>query len=119
MTTFNKRALSLLSLASRAGKTASGGDSVEKALQSGECELIIITNEASDNTKKKFINKCHYYETEVIMCGTVDELSKAIGRHARVVVAINDAGFAKLLRECLNNSEQNSGQVTQVNSMEK
>jgi len=105
--TLNKRAASLLSLASRAGKVASGGDSVEKALQSGECELIIIASEASENTKKKFINKCHYYEVEVILCGTAEEIGKAIGRHTRMVAAINDLGFAKLLRECLTETETN------------
>ena len=99
--TLSKRAASLLSLASRAGKIASGGDSVEKSLQSGACELIIISSEASANTKKKFVNKCHYYGKEAAVCGTVDEISKAIGRHARVVVSVNDAGFAKLLQECV------------------
>jgi len=103
--TLNKRATSLLSLASRAGKVTSGGDSVEKALQSGVCELIIISSEASENTKKKFINKCHYYEVETIVCGTVEEISKAIGRNERTVAAINDTGFAKLLKECLQKTE--------------
>ena len=103
--TLNKRAASLLSLASRAGKVTSGGDSVEKSLQSGVCELIIISSEASENTKKKFINKCHYYEVETIICGTVKDISKAIGRNERTVVSINDAGFAKLLRECLQQTD--------------
>jgi len=107
--TLNKRAASLLSLASRAGKVASGGDSVEKALQSGECELIIIASEASENTKKKFINKCHYYEVTTILCGTAEELGKAIGRGARMVTAINDVGFAKLLKECLQQEETITG----------
>ena len=100
----NKRAESILSLASRAGKLTSGGESVEKSLQSGDCELIIMSTEASENTVKKFINKCHYYGKDVITCGTTDQISKTIGRNARVVVSVNDAGFAKLLRECLNRS---------------
>ena len=99
--TFNKRAASLLSLASRAGKISSGEESVEKALQSGACELIIISDEASENTRRKFVNKCHYYGKEAIVCGTVEDISTAIGRRTRVAVSVNDAGFANLLRQCL------------------
>ncbi|MCL2618772.1 MAG: ribosomal L7Ae/L30e/S12e/Gadd45 family protein [Defluviitaleaceae bacterium] len=97
----SKRAASLLSLASRAGKVSSGEESIEKALQSGTCQLIIISEEASGNTRKKFVNKCHYYGKEAIVCGTVECISTAIGRHTRVAVAVNDKGFAKLLRECI------------------
>jgi ribosomal protein L7Ae-like RNA K-turn-binding protein len=99
--TLTKRAASILSLASRAGKIASGGESVEKALQSGACELIIVSDEASTNTKKKFVNKCYYYGKDVVCCGSISAISKAIGRNERAVVSVNDAGFAKLLKECV------------------
>ena len=97
----NNRLASILSLASRAQKVVSGEESVEKALQSGLCQLIIISGEASGNTKKKFTNKCHYYNTDIRTCGSTEELSRAIGKRARVVVAINDIGFARLLKDCL------------------
>ena len=107
--TLNRRAASLLSLASRAGKIVSGEESVEKSLQSGACELIIISSEASANTKKKFVNKCHFYGKDAVECGTVEDISTAIGKRARVVVSVNDAGFAKMLRECISETRVDNG----------
>ena len=105
----SKRAASLLSLASRAGKIASGEESVEKSLQSGTCELIIISSEASHNTKRKFENKCYFYGKETVVCGSVEEISMAIGKKTRVVVSVNDLGFAKLLKKCFEESSTSKG----------
>ena len=99
--TLSKRAASILSLASRAKKVVSGEESVEKSLQSGACELIIISIEASANTKKKFVNKCRFYGKDALVCGTIEDISAVVGKRSRVVVSVNDAGFAKLLRECI------------------
>ena len=107
--TLSGRAASLLSLASRAGKIASGEGSAEKSLQSGACELIIVSSEASANTKKKFVNKCHFYGKQVVVSGTAEDLGTAVGKGARVVVSVNDAGFAKLLKECVNESRVEDG----------
>ena len=105
----SKRAVSILSLASRAGKIVSGEESVEKSLQSGACELIIISSEASSNTKKKFINKCHFYGKDSVVCGTVEDISAAVGKSLRVVVSVNDAGFAKLIKECVQEPSAGNG----------
>ena len=47
-----KKVLNLLGLATRAGKTASGEFMTEKAIKSGKAYLVIVSEEASDNTKK-------------------------------------------------------------------
>lgn len=49
-----KKVLNLLGLATRAGKTASGEFMTEKAIKSGKAYLVIVSEEASDNTKKMF-----------------------------------------------------------------
>ena len=50
----NDRILSLLSLATKAGKTVGGEMLVEKAVKEGKASLVIISSEASGNTRKKF-----------------------------------------------------------------
>ena len=47
-----KKVLNLLGLATRAGKTASGEFMTEKAIKSGKAYLVIVSEEASDNTKR-------------------------------------------------------------------
>ena len=52
----------MIGLAQKAGKTASGEFSTEKAVKTGCAALVIVSTESSDNTKKKFRNMCEYYK---------------------------------------------------------
>ena len=48
------KALSMIGLATKAGKIASGEFAVESAVRKGKACLVIIASDASDNTKKSF-----------------------------------------------------------------
>ena len=48
----SKKILNLLGLATKAGKIASGEFAAEKAVKSGKAHLVIVSEEASDNTRK-------------------------------------------------------------------
>ena len=50
------KVLTYLGLATRAGKTVSGEFSVEKSLKQRKARLVVVSEEASENTKKKFRN---------------------------------------------------------------
>ena len=52
----NNKVLSLLGLATKAGKIASGEFSTEKSVKSGKGFLVLVAADASENTKKKFRN---------------------------------------------------------------
>lgn len=98
-----KKVLNLLGLATRAGKTASGKFMTEKAIKSGKAYLVIVSEEASDNTKKMFENSCAYYKVPVYQFGMKEELGHAMGKEMRASLAVLDSGFAKALREKLDN----------------
>ena len=53
---------SSLGLATKAGKTQSGEFSTEKSVKSFKAFLVIVAEDASDNTKKMFTNMCTYYK---------------------------------------------------------
>lgn len=91
----NERALSLISLSAKAGKCVSGGFMTEKSIQEGMASLVIIANDASDNTKKKFSDKCKYYDIPFVFLADGDTLGHRIGKQSRMVIAINDNNFAK------------------------
>ena len=55
------KALSMISLATKAGKTVSGEFCTEKEVKTGRAALVIVAGDASENTKKKFRNMCDYY----------------------------------------------------------
>ena len=96
-----KKVLNLLGLATRPGKTASGEFMTEKAIKSGKAYLVIVSEEASDNTKKMFENSCAYYKVPVYQFGMKEELGHAMGKEMRASLAVLDSGFAKALREKL------------------
>lgn len=91
----SSKALSLVSLATKAGKTASGEFCTEKEVKTGMAELVIVAEDASANTKKKFKNMCDFYEVPIYFYGDKDTLGHAMGKEFRASLAILDEGFAK------------------------
>ena len=89
------KALSMISLATKAGKTESGEFSTEKAVKTFYAELVIVASDASDNTKKKFKNMCEFYEVPFYVYGDKDSLGHAMGKEFRASLAVTDLGFAK------------------------
>jgi len=101
------KAMSMISLATKAGKTASGEFATEQSVKSFRAELVIVASDASDNTKKKFKNMCEFYEVPIYIYGDKDSLGHAMGKEFRAMLAVNDLGFAKGIMKHLDN-EQNT-----------
>lgn len=91
------KVLSLLGLAMRAGKVASGEFSTEKAIKSGKAYLVIVAEDASDNTKKEFSDSCSYYQVPYAVYGTKETLGHSIGKQMRASLAVVDEGFGREL----------------------
>lgn len=91
---------SLLGFAAKAGKLFSGTDRVIEAVRFGKAELLVLAEDASAPSAKKFKDKAAYYDVPLIELMSAEELSKCIGKINRVCVAIVDKGFAaSILRE--------------------
>lgn len=109
-TNTDKRILSMFGLAARAGKLASGEFQTETAVKSGTAFLVVVANDASDNTRKLFHDKCSFYKVPVIILGTKEELGHAIGKEFRASVAILDEGFAgAVMKKIESLSQGNNG----------
>lgn len=89
--------MSLLGLANRARKITSGEELTVKEIRSGNAKLILLSEDASQNTTKKITDKCRSYKVPVKLVANREILGKAIGKEQRVVVAVLDNGFAKKL----------------------
>mgnify|MGYP003159761849 CR=1 FL=1 len=59
------RVLSMLGIAAKAGSVASGEFSTEKAVKEGRAYLVIVAQDASDNTKKMFRNMTDFYQVNI------------------------------------------------------
>ena len=99
------KALSLVSLATKAGKTVSGEFCTEKEVKSKKAVLVIVAGDASDNTKKKFQNMCDFYKVPIYFYKDKDTLGHAMGKEFRASLAVLDAGFAKGIMKQLDTEE--------------
>ena len=97
-----KKIYSLLGLATRSRNIVSGEFMTEKAIKSGTAYLVIVSEEASENTQKMFFNMCEFYEVPMYIYGTKEELGHAMGKELRASLTITDPGFAKSLTKLLN-----------------
>jgi len=105
------RIYSFLGLAARAGKLTSGDEACERALKAGKVYLIVVSEDASDNTKKKFREMCRYRNTALRFFGEKEKLGKFIGKDVRSVVAVADKNFAGHLVEMIDDRGTEYGGV--------
>lgn len=100
----NDKILSLLGLAARGRNLVSGEFSTEKAVKEGRAALVIVSGDASDNTKKKFTNMCTFYKTPICFYASKEKLGRAIGTEMRSSAAVTDQGMAENILKHLEES---------------
>lgn len=89
----------------KAGKVNFGADSVEESIIKGKVSLVILSEESSDRTKEKFVNICKKYKLPIIIYGTIESLSKAIGKNNKAIIGIKDVNFSKSILEKYNGGD--------------
>lgn len=104
----NNKIYGMMGLAKRAGKAISGTEAVIAKIRGFEAYLVVISNDASDGTKKKISDKCKSYETDYVFYGNCDEIGRAIGVNNCVAVAITDDGFARSIKNLTEVAENGS-----------
>ena len=84
----------MLGIPAKSGNVVSGEFSTEKAVKTGHAYLVIVSEEASDNTNKMFTNMTDFYEVPMYVFGTKEELGRCIGKEFRASLAITDENLA-------------------------
>ena len=95
--------LSYLGLAMKAGKLASGEFMTEKSVKEGKAELVIVADDASDNTKKMFRNMCEFYHVPMYTMSNKESLGHGIGKQFRASLAVLDMGLANAIKKQFDN----------------
>ncbi len=88
------KALQMIGMAQRAGKVKSGGFMTENCVKDGSAALVIVAADASDNTRKQFLNMCGYYKVPVRSYSDMETLGHSIGKEFRASLAVTDEGLA-------------------------
>lgn len=95
----HNKALSMIGIATKAGRTVTGEFSTEKAVKEGKAYLVVVAGDSSDNTKKKFQNMCDYYHTSICFLSDKESLGNACGKEFRASLAILDEGLARAVKK--------------------
>jgi ribosomal protein L7Ae-like RNA K-turn-binding protein len=90
-----QKLMSILGLAQKAGKVASGDFAVQGAIKSGKARMLIIATDASTSTKKEYQYQAEYRNITVYYALSKEQLGGAIGKALRAAVALTDEGFVK------------------------
>jgi len=97
----------MLGLACKAGRLVSGEDIVRNSVRKNKVKLMIISEDASENTKKRFLNAAEFYKVPVVIWGQKEVLGSSIGKSDRSVVGICDEGFKKSISSLLSDIVSN------------
>lgn len=93
--------LNLIGFAHKSGNLVSGEDTVENYIKKNALKLVILAEDASLNTSEKFKKRTQFYNVELIIFATKQELGLSIGKASRAVIGIKDKNFAKTIKEKL------------------
>jgi len=105
----NNKIYSFLGLATKAGKVVSGEEACERVIKAGKAKLVIVADDASERTKRKFKSICNYNGVKLKFFGEKIFLGKFIGKEARSVIAVLGKEFAERLGEMIEGINIESG----------
>lgn len=84
----------MLGFAQKAGKIASGENTVEAKMKDKGACLVIVAEDAPDHTKVRMKSLAENYRIDYVIFGEKNRLGQSIGKSPRNVVLVSDKNFA-------------------------
>ena len=100
------RLYNAIGLCQRAGKAKSGAFAAESAIKTGKAKLVLLEETASDATKEHYARMC---EARGIPLRLVETVGRAIGKDARIVMAVTDPAFVQMIEGAMPNTDEKRG----------
>lgn len=100
------RLYNAIGLCQRAGKAQSGAFAAEKAIRANKAKLVLLEERASEATKTHYEQLCAAHGVPLILTETV---GAAIGKDARIVMAVTDASFRDMIERAMRNTDEKRG----------
>ena len=103
--TINNKILGLLGLCTKAGGICFGTDACIDLIMKKKIKLMIIAKDVSERTRNNIQKICMENNIKVISFGTIEEISKSIGKNNKAVVGIKNKDFALAIEKIINGGE--------------
>jgi len=98
------KVLTLLGFAQRAGKIVSGEAGVSASIKQKKTYLVLIAQDASDNTKEQIKSLCHAFGVHCVEWGSKIDIGLSIGKSPRAVIGVMEKSFAEAIGKLLDES---------------
>ena len=92
-----QRAMNLLSMAARGRRIVSGALMAEDVLKRKQGTFLLLAQDASEETKTKFIRMAAQLKVPTAELLTMQQLGHCLGKEYRAVAVLIDRGFADRL----------------------
>ena len=89
------KTLGLIGISTKAGKVAFGTEQVLDSIQKNKVKLVIVAKDASKRTIDKFELLCKKQNIKFVIYGSIELLSKAIGKQNKAIIAIRDNNLSE------------------------
>ena len=100
------RLFNAIGLCMKAGKAQSGAFAAEKSIKAGKAKLVLLEERASEATKTHYEQLCAAHGVPLLLTETV---GAAIGKEARIVMAVTDASFRDMIERAMRNTDEKRG----------
>ena len=91
----------LLGLCSKAGKIVSGMDAVKNEFNRNKLKMLIVAEDASEKTKETIKFEADKKKVPVLVMGTIQKNSLAIGKENRAIIGIKDKNIAEGIKKII------------------
>lgn len=102
----DNKIIQFIRLIKKSGNLLEGYNRCEEALKNNKAQLIIISEDVSENTKRKFTNYCNRYEVEYINKFSKYDLGEIVNKDFVSIIGITNKSMAENLYKLISN--QNS-----------
>jgi len=89
---------SLIGFATKARKLVTGNGGVLNSIRQNTAFLVILAEDATENSRKTILDKCSYYKKDIIIYGTKEFLGEITGQSQAAVISITDNQFAQAIK---------------------
>jgi ribosomal protein L7Ae-like RNA K-turn-binding protein len=97
----DQKALNILGLARRAGKTVYGTDAVKEAVLGGRACALVLARDAAPNTAAKAHALAAVRKLPIYVVGSKTEIGRRFGRESLAIAGLLDRSFVTALDRSL------------------
>lgn len=100
-----ERVYGLLGLTTKSGNIVFGTEACIEKIEKRIAKLVIVASDASEKTKKNIKYICDKNNIPIKVFGTIDKISKCIGKNNKAVIGIKNESLANQISKIISGGD--------------